>query len=110
MGFFIVVYTLYVCVTNTRRVNEIGKACHCAGPLPVPEKWNEDLAKGAFDLEETDIGSSDQVREEMIGRKVCGLTWHTHAYTAYTAVSTTHSTAPAGSELLSSQHMWAEAC
>ena len=32
-----------------------------AGPLPVPERWHEDIGKGVFDLEETDIGSTDQV-------------------------------------------------
>ena len=32
-----------------------------SGPLPVTERWAEELSKGAFDLEETDIGSSDQV-------------------------------------------------
>ena len=32
-----------------------------AGPLPVPERWHEDLGKGILDLEETDIGSTDQV-------------------------------------------------
>ena len=34
---------------------------YSAGPLPVPERRSEDVAKGAFDLEETDLGSSDQV-------------------------------------------------
>jgi len=33
-------------------------ACY-AGPLPVPERWNEESGKAAFDLEETD--PSDQV-------------------------------------------------
>ena len=34
----------------------------------MPEKWSEDLTKGAFNLEETDIGSSDQVKEQWIDR------------------------------------------
>ena len=35
--------------------------CLSAGPLPVPERWGEDPARGALTLEETDLGSSDQV-------------------------------------------------
>ena len=56
----------HVSVTSSMHAiaTSINKACRCAGPLPVPEKWNEDLAKGAFNLEETDIGSSDQVHKK----------------------------------------------
>lgn len=62
---FNIVYT-HVSVTSLMRAvaTSINKACRCAGPLPVPEKWNEDLAKGALNLEETDIGSSDQVQKK----------------------------------------------
>lgn len=43
----------------------------------MPEKWSEDLAKGAFNLEETDIGSSDQVKEQWIDRQedLCNSLW-----------------------------------
>ena len=56
-------FVQYMCQSQIMCVSlELKQPCCRAGPLPVPEKWNEDLAKGAFDLEETDIGSSDQVK------------------------------------------------
>lgn len=54
-------HSKHVC-SSQRKMNadRLKAALLLAGPLPVPERWAEDMSKAAFELVDTDLGSTDQ--------------------------------------------------